>query len=513
MSFLEDSDPWNSDNSGTGPVNRNEWADLNASSLTSSSVLNSDVLTSRVNGLTLNADHQTTVADVTESQDAWVASTGGDDTFQNFTDGSQDVYKRGNGLFQDNEPQNATEEEGGFDFQVWAQNSRKNYNPLSADIVQIEEIPAREGILFKHTNYIVKHLVELPNTDAPEDRSVIRRYSDFAWLQEVLLKKYPFRLITDLPPKKIASHNADAIFLEKRRKGLTRFINILMKHPVLSKDDLVLTFLTVPTDLLSWRKRASYDTTEEFTDRKISLSFIKMWHPNFALAWNEADESIDSALEAWARITILVERLEKRQKFISQDRALMAGIVSQFQSTAPTLYSGDISTMQDINGHLNAVAKHLQACNELSEKKSEELFLTVSPKFKAFIDVLLSLKGLFERYKAMAGNNVPQLRRRIEVNTDRLDQMKDKPDIRGAEYDRVKQSILHDRRLIAEQLNRNWLIRECILQEFTIFQETQYLITSCFQSWIRLNMQYSELNANEWEKIFQNVLTMPLSRN
>lgn len=36
-------------------------------------------------------------------------------------------------------------------------------------------------------------------------------------------------------------------FLEKRRKGLVRFMNALVQHPVLSQETLVVMFLTVPT--------------------------------------------------------------------------------------------------------------------------------------------------------------------------------------------------------------------------------------------------------------------------
>ena len=36
-------------------------------------------------------------------------------------------------------------------------------------------------------------------------------------------------------------------FLEKRRKGLARFMNALVQHPVLSQETLVVMFLTVPT--------------------------------------------------------------------------------------------------------------------------------------------------------------------------------------------------------------------------------------------------------------------------
>ena len=40
---------------------------------------------------------------------------------------------------------------------------------------------------------------------------------------------------------------ADNTFIEKRRRGLVRFSNALVRHPVLSQEQLVIMFLTVPT--------------------------------------------------------------------------------------------------------------------------------------------------------------------------------------------------------------------------------------------------------------------------
>ena len=40
---------------------------------------------------------------------------------------------------------------------------------------------------------------------------------------------------------------ADNTFIEKRRRGLTRFANALVRHPVLNQEQLVVMFLTVPT--------------------------------------------------------------------------------------------------------------------------------------------------------------------------------------------------------------------------------------------------------------------------
>ncbi len=40
---------------------------------------------------------------------------------------------------------------------------------------------------------------------------------------------------------------ADSTFIEKRRRGLVRFVNALVRHPVLNQEQLVVMFLTVPT--------------------------------------------------------------------------------------------------------------------------------------------------------------------------------------------------------------------------------------------------------------------------
>lgn len=83
---------------------------------------------------------------------------------------------------------------------------RDGFVPLvgAKDRIAIREVPEKEGLLFKHINYAITHELRL-GTDVPAGpRKVIRRYSDFVWLLEFLLKKYTFRVIPGLPPKKFS---------------------------------------------------------------------------------------------------------------------------------------------------------------------------------------------------------------------------------------------------------------------------------------------------------------------
>lgn len=65
------------------------------------------------------------------------------------------------------------------------------------ETVSVTLLPEKEGMfLFQHRNYEVKCVRRAS--------SVVRRYSDFVWLLDCLHKRYPFRQLPLLPPKRVA---------------------------------------------------------------------------------------------------------------------------------------------------------------------------------------------------------------------------------------------------------------------------------------------------------------------
>ena len=77
-----------------------------------------------------------------------------------------------------------------------------------------------------------------------------RRYSDFDQLRRFLESKYPWCLVPPLPDKlssyapwKIANQKFDPEFLEMRRFGLDKFIQRLLAHPKLGREEAVIFFL------------------------------------------------------------------------------------------------------------------------------------------------------------------------------------------------------------------------------------------------------------------------------
>lgn len=79
---------------------------------------------------------------------------------------------------------------------------RRLFNPLLPPEVVVKEIPEKEGLVFRHINYMLVSSIEVDGDTST--KRVARRYSDFVWLLEVLVARYPFRVIPDLPPKKFS---------------------------------------------------------------------------------------------------------------------------------------------------------------------------------------------------------------------------------------------------------------------------------------------------------------------
>ncbi|EDO17419.1 hypothetical protein Kpol_1037p15 [Vanderwaltozyma polyspora DSM 70294] len=393
------------------------------------------------------------------------------------------------------------------EFESWSKSLRKSYNPLSIDLITVEEIPEREGMLFKHTNYLVKNSLDMTSSN----NSVVRRYSDFIWLQEILIKIYPFRLIPELPPKKIgSSQNLDRVFMERRRRGLKRFINLILKHPLLKNDKFVNIFLTFNSDINSYKKQNNFNAEDELTTKELSPFFKKIWKKEFAENWNIANNTIDKLINTWTKIAVMVERYEKRLKQIAHEKSALNSLINELTDLTPKLYPVEHSdTILDINNHLGIVNQHLVGSVELTHDTTAEYTRILIPKFKIFVDILVSLKNLFERYRMLGGNNIAQLYKHVQNNTEKLESMKGKPDSSGAEYDKIRTTISVDKKSIMEQSNKAWLIRECILEEFIIFQETQFLISTAFQDWVRLNSNFAGLNMNEWEKLMDQLVDMP----
>jgi len=127
---------------------------------------------------------------------------------------------------------------------------------LGNNLVEVLVAKEKGGMMFfRYSLFVIR-------SEHARRARIVRRFSDFEWLQDTFAAKYPFRLVPSLPARHTAE---DPYFIEERRRGLAKFLDFLLRHPVLNRDELLLLFLRE-------------QNTEAFHQRMKNLHLVDEFH-------------------------------------------------------------------------------------------------------------------------------------------------------------------------------------------------------------------------------------------
>ncbi|KAF1989891.1 hypothetical protein K402DRAFT_325641 [Aulographum hederae CBS 113979] len=377
------------------------------------------------------------------------------------------------------------------------------------EVVTVATLEEKEGMfLFQHRNYEV--------TSVRRNSKVVRRYSDFTWLLDCLQKRYPFRQLPLLPPKGVAINgnhlSADSSFLEKRRRGLVRFANALVRHPVLSQEQLVTMFLTVPTELAVWRKQATISVQEEFVGKSLPPNLEDSLPADLQDLFDTVRAGVRRSAEMYINMCTLLERLAKRNEGLAADSGRFSAALHALTEASNQTYATDTSDVPLLNTGLSAAAKHLSNSQALLIDEAHAWDEGVLEDLKRVRDAHVSMRDVFERRDRLDRDNIPQLERRIRQNEDKLVGIRNKPEElrKVGEAEKVEEAILKDKTSIINQHARSVFIKECIRDELITFQSSQYVVSRLHQDWAQERVKYAELQADNWRQLGEEVESMPL---
>ncbi|KAL4786949.1 hypothetical protein BJX76DRAFT_345967 [Aspergillus varians] len=376
------------------------------------------------------------------------------------------------------------------------------------EVVTVTLLQEKEGVfMFQHRNYEVK--------SARRGSTVVRRYSDFVWLLDCLHKRYPFRQLPLLPPKRISVNgthlSADSTsFLEKRRRGLVRFTNSIVQHPVLSQEQLVVMFLTVPTELSVWRKQATISVQDEFVGRILPPDLEDSLPSTLLDTFDTVRSGVKRSAEVYINLCTLLERLAKRNEGLAADHLRFSLALQSLTEMTRDTYAVDTNDVPLLNEGILATARHLSASQSLLEDEARAWEEGMLEDLKRQRDTLVSVREMFDRRDRYARNSIPQLERRIETNERKLQDLRGRPQVKPGEIEKVEESIFKDKESIVQQHARGVFIKECIRDELVYFQQSQYHISRLHQDWSQERVKYSELQADNWRSLGDQVEGMPL---
>ncbi|ODV89114.1 hypothetical protein CANCADRAFT_45577 [Tortispora caseinolytica NRRL Y-17796] len=404
--------------------------------------------------------------------------------------------------------------------------------PRDDDTVFITVMPEKEGVfLFRHVTY----LIELKGVNKPK---VVRRYSDFVWLFEALIKRYPCRIVPVLPPKKLQVNghylSSDIKFLERRRRGLTRFVTQLLAHPILSRETLVTMFVSTPTELSTWRKSTDLHIVEEYEDKNFDTtvpeSFITNWSTYESLI-ETTRASLNDAIAYYAQTCKLLDRINTRKMHIGIDHHHIASRLRYIASSNQQLYCISTSETGQDGGELERIAdglistaKVLDGFQSISVDESGAWDIGVLEDLKRIKDNLLAVAEMFQRFDKAIANNIPQLERRVESNENRLRRLMESSSHSesgsngnanakiASEISRLQKLIENDTKQIALLVEREWIIKYNLFKELDFLQNSEFDISKALQNWAWERVKYAELLADTFRNLASSVQSMPISR-
>jgi len=100
-------------------------------------------------------------------------------------------------------------------------------------------VAGERGVVRKYLEYTVKLLSD-------QFPLVYRRYNDFVWLYDYLVRRYPDEAIPTLPAKRgVIGKRFEPEFVSARRKGLESFLTELINQPLFMNDAAIKVFVSV----------------------------------------------------------------------------------------------------------------------------------------------------------------------------------------------------------------------------------------------------------------------------
>ncbi|KAH0540418.1 sorting nexin-8-like [Cotesia glomerata] len=362
------------------------------------------------------------------------------------------------------------------------------------DTIEVNLVPERKGIFLKHVEYQV--------TSKAFNSIVHRRYNDFVSLHDLLLARFPYRLIPKLPPKKIVG--ADSQFLEERRRSLLRFLILIARHPVVRTDPIVQFFFTYTGEETQYKIRDVFRRVpDEFATSELSSRAKELVPPETLTEFANSRDQIRMILCGISRLKNIADCLAIRSHSYAAD---MAELGAQLSNLAAEPHgnsgwaSGGSTIWQNMKKGFHVIAKefHLLSARALQQAVREET--TVCERLNLLLDVLVAHRTLCERHeRGVSADHQRALSTMLALKKRQMQGV-----IRGTDADTVEyleNKMVAQESVIANVELRNSFSLHCLHMETQLVHAHLEILATVLQSLVKVQIRgHSEL-AEVWKLI------------
>ncbi|OXB36473.1 sorting nexin MVP1 [Cryptococcus neoformans] len=409
------------------------------------------------------------------------------------------TYSANNSTFRSTDPMVDTTEDR------WWKNQER---------IVVTLIPEKEGW------FLQKYRIE---SDKRGEGPVARRYSDFVWLMDVLEKRYPFRILPPLPPKRI---NPSSAFLEARRLALNRLLTFLTAHPVLRTDACLNIFLT-SSSFESWRKRTPVSTDEESLSKNLTTAQEMSIPSDLDLKLDNLRERLPAMLGHYTRLVVMAERSLVRLQMQAAEAARMAMSTQSIGELVPRCCWRSVQGDDGESGR--GVARECGLCEGVGRgwgdvgdgwvnvgeelEKGVQLLQKHIESLKSQRDLYLSFHALFYRHSKLSVDNVDALRKKVDSRFTKIESLKSakKPEWEG-EVDKLASQSDIDTAEIQRLLARRVFVRACMWHELSVVFHSMQAAqgTMGWRDYVKDQKEMTKRLNSVWQGLEETLESMPL---
>ncbi|WOO83512.1 Sorting nexin MVP1 [Vanrija pseudolonga] len=371
------------------------------------------------------------------------------------------------------------------------------------ETVDVQIIPEKEGW------FLQKYRVVSDKRPEPLNR----RYSDFVWLLTTLTQRYPFRLLPALPPKRISP---DASFLEQRRKGLRRFLNALVNHPVIRDDGALNVFMT-EINFEAWRKRMKVSTEEESVSKRLNPAQEMVIPSDLEEKLDRLRTRLPGLIASYQKMVTLAERELHRLQVAAAESSRFAlslqtvaeDLPASCHRCVPTGQSCDLCTA--VGRGLGDVGNGWSSLAAQRDRDTATIVAAVEA-LKTQRDMYGAFRDLFHRHSRLSRDSVDTLRKRIEGLQGKIEKTRQaqKPGYE-AEVEKLVIAIDQDNTTIDNLLHRRVFIRACMWHELSVVFHTRQAAAATlgWRAWANGEHEAAGAETRVWERLIEDLERMP----
>lgn len=356
------------------------------------------------------------------------------------------------------------------------------------DNIKVELMPEKKGLILKHVEYEV--------TSQRYKSTVLRRYNDFLALNDVLMARFPYRLIPRLPPKKMMGANRE--FIEQRRKSLRRYLNVVVRHPHMHDDKLLQYFLTFNgSDMQNKLREQFRGIPDEFMTSNLADKAKDLVPMDTQSQLANSKEHIKVLYNSVTKLKDITERMVIRSTAYANDMLQFGRELKTIanDNTEITTWTTGTSKswFQLKNGFKNLASEFSTIADKGAQEAAEEEEAVVE-QLSLFLDLLTAYRDLCERHeKGVLHDHQRALQKMGQYKKKRMSAT-----VATAEtgtVEQLEQKILQQESQIANMENRNYYSLHCLQMETQLIHAYLDILVDIITSLVDVQSQaHTELS-------------------